>query len=141
MNAMPAAAALKAAGIEADRGLEVAGDFTEESGYEAAKQLLGRGPKPSAVFASNDSMALGALSAFRELGLRVPEDIGLAGFDDIPIARFLAPPLTTVKVPIAELGRRGFAMLVSGETETPHAAKLDTQLVVRRSCGAHLKKS
>ena len=132
-------AGLKAAGLEADRNLEVAGDFTEQSGFEAAKQLLARGVKPSAVFASNDSMAIGALSAFRDAGLRVPEDIALVGFDDIPIARFLAPPLTTVKVPIAELGRRGFAMLVAAEGDGPHTAKLDTQLVVRRSCGADLR--
>ena len=131
-------AGLKNAGIEADRNLDVTGDFTEESGYQAARQLMERNTRATAVFAANDSMAIGALSAFREAGVRVPEDMALVGFDDIPIARFLAPPLTTVKVPIAELGRRGFAMLVDGD-DAPRTARLDTQLVVRRSCGAGLR--
>ena len=90
-------------------------------------------PRPTAVFAANDSMAIGALSAFRDGGLRVPDDIALVGFDDIPIARFLDPPLTTVKVPIAELGRRGLQILLGEDT---HPARLSTSLVVRRSCGA-----
>ena len=65
-------------------------------------------PRPTAIFAANDATAIGCLTALRELGLRVPEDVSLVGFDDIPIARYLSPPLTTVRVPIAELGRRGF---------------------------------
>jgi LacI family transcriptional regulator len=93
-------------------------------------------PRPTAVFAANDSMAIGALSAFRDARVRVPDHIALVGFDDIPIARFLDPPLTTVKVPIAELGRRGLQILLSGDTQATQAARLETSLVVRRSCGA-----
>ena len=95
-------------------------------------------PRPTAVFAANDSMAIGALSAFRDGRVRVPEHIALVGFDDIPIARFLDPPLTTVKVPIAELGRRGLQILLADDS---HPARLETVLVVRRSCGAERKKN
>ncbi len=123
-------AGVKAHGIE---GAEIAGDFTEDSGYEAGKAIAAMNPRPTAVFAANDSMAIGALSAFRDARVRVPEQVALVGFDDIPIARFLDPPLTTVKVPIAELGRRGLQILVG---EDSHPSRLPTSLVVRRSCGA-----
>jgi LacI family transcriptional regulator len=129
-------AGAKAQGIQAT---EIAGDFTEESGYQAAKKVLALRPRPTAVFAANDSMAIGALSGFRDAGVRVPEKMALVGFDDIPIARFLDPPLTTVKVPIAELGRRGLQLLVG---EPPHSpSRLETSLVVRQSCGAERKKN
>jgi LacI family transcriptional regulator len=123
------------------RGVEVPGDFREESGYAAAARLLAGKPPATAVFAANDAMAIGLLSAFRELKVRVPEDMALGGFDDIPIARFITPPLTTVRVPIAELGVRATARLLhalganaigrAGRQET-----LPTTLVVRSSCGA-----
>ncbi|HEY0139951.1 MAG TPA: LacI family DNA-binding transcriptional regulator [Thermoanaerobaculia bacterium] len=135
--------ALKAAGMEGDRDLEFGGHFTEESGYEAARRILESKRRPTAIFASNDAMAIGALGALIEAGVRVPEDMALVGFDDIPIARFLAPPLTTVKVPIAELGRRGFEMLLAasnGSADDTRPARLGTQLVIRRSCGAGLNK-
>lgn len=128
--------AMSALGLDA---LECPGTFTEESGFEAGKSLISGRKRPTAVFAANDSMAIGALSAFLEAGLRIPEDVALVGFDDIPIARFLTPPLTTVKVPIAELGRRGFALLTEGANARP-LAKLSTSLVVRRSCGAEMKR-
>ena len=122
--------------------IEIEGTFTEESGYEAAKRFIRLSPRPTAAFAGNESMAIGALSAFSEGGLRVPEDVALVGFDDIPIARFLAPPLTTVKVPIADLGRRAFEILVhdgksngANDNGKQRNVKLETKLVVRRSCG------
>jgi LacI family transcriptional regulator len=133
---------VRAHGIE---GVEVSGDFTEDSGYEAAKQVLAMKPRPTAVFAANDSMAIGALSGFRDAGVRVPDAIALVGFDDIPIARFLDPPLTTVKVPIAELGRRGLQLLIAELDDSdgrPHPpARLETSLVVRRSCGAERNRN
>jgi LacI family transcriptional regulator len=120
-------------------GPEVAGDFREEGGYRAAGRLLRARPKPTAVFAANDSMAIGLMSAFRERGLRIPEDIALAGFDDIPIARFTTPPLSTVRVPIAELGliaaRRLLQVLDGKDPEAVHET-FAARLVVRRSCGA-----
>lgn len=118
---------------------EMEGDFTEESGYRATNELLGRVPRPTAIFAANDAMAIGALHALREKSLRVPEDVSIAGFDDIPLARFLTPPLTTVRVDIAELGRRAVDMLLSEMEGKPSSANKDvipTTLIVRDSCGA-----
>ena len=92
---------------------EVAGDFTEDSGYRPwPPSLLKAGQRPTAIFAANDAMAIGALRALREAQLRVPEEIALAGFDDIPIARYLTPPLTTVRVEIGEMARRAVDYLV-----------------------------
>lgn len=120
--------------------VEIAGNFTEQSGYEAANRILALEPRPTAVFAANDSMAIGALSGFRDAGVDVPGKMALVGFDDIPIARFLDPPLTTVKVPIAELGRRGLQILLGTHASQP-PARLETSLVVRRSCGAERKNN
>ena len=117
-------------------GTEIAGNFTEQSGYEAVGKILALKPRPTAVFAANDSMAIGALSALRDAGVTVPDQMALVGFDDIPIARFLDPPLTTVKVPIAELGRRGLQLLLGGSHPAHTPARLETSLVVRRSGGA-----
>jgi LacI family transcriptional regulator, galactose operon repressor len=132
-------AGVRAAGADRDASLEFPGNFTEESGYEAGKMIAALSPRPTAIFAANDAMAIGALSAFNELGVRVPEDIALVGFDDIPIARFLSPPLTTVNVPIAHLGRRGLELLLdspNGSSET-----LNPVLIVRQSCGASLTRT
>lgn len=131
------------AGVRAHQieATEIAGDFTEQSGYEAATKLRSMRPRPTAVFAANDSMAIGALSGFRDAGLDVPNDVALVGFDDIPIARFLDPPLTTVKVPIAELGRRSVQLLLGNEEQSQSPARVKTSLVVRRSCGAERKKN
>ena len=114
------------------------GDFTEESGYRAGQQLLATNVLPQAVFAANDIMAAGCLFAFKEAGVRVPDDIAVAGFDDIPIARFVSPPLTTVRVRITDIGARALGCLAAA-IEDPAAAEtsqiLDTELVVRQSCG------
>ncbi|MGK2856917.1 MAG: LacI family DNA-binding transcriptional regulator [Thermoanaerobaculia bacterium] len=128
-------AGMRSAGLDP---LELDGLFTEESGHEAARILLRSSPRPTAIFSANDAMAIGALSAFREAGVDVPDDVALVGFDDVPIARYLAPPLTTVAVPIAELGRSAFEVLHAltlGEA-TPANRKLKTALVVRESCGS-----
>jgi LacI family transcriptional regulator len=87
----------------------VHGDFEESSGQEAVKQLLERGRNFDAVFAANDNMAIGALQTLRSAGLRIPKDVAVAGFDDIPLAQHLG--LTTVRVRIAELGERALARL------------------------------
>ena len=124
------------------RALEVPGDFREEAGYRAVPRILRAKPTPTAVFAANDAMAIGLLCAFRERGVRVPEEMALAGFDDIPIARFITPPLTTVQVPIAELGSRATARLLHALEGTDgrkgRQEILPTALVVRSSCGARL---
>lgn len=114
--------------------IEFDGNFSEDAGYAAGVQLTASRQAPTAVFAANDAMAVGALNAFRDAGVRVPHDIALAGFDDIPIARYVTPSLTTVNVPIAELGRRAFALAISDE-EQRHEI-LPTTLVIRESCGS-----
>lgn len=123
--------------------IELAGDFTEDSGYRAAPDILAMRGRPTAIFAANDAMAIGALRALREAQVRVPEDIALAGFDDIPIARYLTPPLTTVRVETAEMGRRAVDYLVHTiENGADSGRKHDviaTSLVVRESCGARIR--
>lgn len=105
--------ALVAGGLALNGHLELAGDFGEESGLQAGAKVAALVPRPTAIFAANDAMAIGCLAALRERGLRVPEDVSLVGFDDVPIARYLTPALTTVQVPIAELGRQAMASLLS----------------------------
>lgn len=110
---------------------------TEAGGYAAMRDLLGRTPRPRAVFAANDMMALGALVAIREVGLRVPDDIAVAGFDDITVARLANPPLTTVAQFPERLGRRAAEMLferLAGTAggETRHV-EMPYELIVRAS--------
>jgi LacI family transcriptional regulator len=133
-------AALRDAGAEQQEGWEIAGDFTETGGYRAAREIAALSSRPTAVFAANDAMAIGALSAFREVGLRVPEDIAVAGFDDIPMARYMSPPLTSVHVEISELGARAMGVLLAAVQEKNRHERqqvvLPTTLVVRQSCGS-----
>ena len=115
-----------------------AGDFTETAGYAAGQAVAAAAQRPEAIFAANDSMALGCLSALAETGVRVPQDIALVGFDDIPMARYASPPLTTVRVRIAELGERAMARLIALIEQPEHADTrtevLAAELVVRQSC-------
>ena len=131
---------LAEAGIEPQPEWERTGDFTESGGYRTAIELASLEPRPTAIFAANDSMAIGALSALREAGLDVPKDVVVVGFDDIPIARYMSPPLTTVHVAINELGERATRMLLQAVDEKNQHVKcqetLPTTLVIRRSCGA-----
>lgn len=132
--------ALKEAGIAFDLNLEVPGDFTEDSGFDAARAMLGTtSSRPTAIFAANDAMAIGALSALREAGVGVPAQMAVAGFDDIPMAKHMSPPLSSVHVPIAGLGERATERLIA--TLADPAANpgrhdiLRTTLVIRSSCG------
>jgi len=131
-----------AAAISADRSPDLVqpGDFREETGYRAGQRLLALTRRPTAIFASNDAMAVGCLCALQEAGVRVPADIALAGFDDIPIARFTAPPLTSVRVSIAELGRAAAERVLHGvrsHNRQKHLhMTLPTELVIRDSTGA-----
>lgn len=117
--------------------IELPGDFDESSGYEAGKRILASKQRPDAVFAANDMMALGCLYAFNEAGVKVPADIALAGFDDIPLARFVHPTLTTMRVSIAELGGLALTRLLQSiESEESQASTLQTlvpELIVRES--------
>ncbi|HYO12889.1 MAG TPA: LacI family DNA-binding transcriptional regulator [Thermoanaerobaculia bacterium] len=132
--------ALRTYGGSWSEELELPGDFGEESGHRAGAALLQLEPQPTAVFAANDAMAIGLLSALQEARVRVPDDIAVAGFDDIPIARFLTPPLTTERVSFAELGGRALERLLtvleSGDGHERRHEILPTTLMIRGSCGA-----
>src|SRR5262249_13502380 len=106
------------------------GDFSEESGYRAAQALLAesRSRWPDAAFAANDVMALGCLCAFTEAGAGVPRDMALAGVDDIPMARFVPPPLTTLRVRMAELGARALERLAA-VIQAPDGTAPSTEIV------------
>ena len=117
------------------------GEFTAESGKDACRRILTMNNKPEVIFAANDMMALGCYKAIRSFGLRIPEDIGVAGFDDIFISQFLTPRLTTVHVPIAEIGRAAAAALINrieNESENGNSdlksLKVSTGLVIGGSC-------
>jgi LacI family transcriptional regulator len=133
--------ALVDAGIAPDAALEVEGDFTEESGYRAVRRLLELRLPPTAIFAANDSTAIGSMSALREAGVSVPGQVAVAGFDDIPISRYLTPALSSVRVSINDLGARAMEQLVRAvEEQNQHERihqTLPTSLVIRDSCGVH----
>jgi LacI family transcriptional regulator len=119
---------------------ELMGEFRMDTTYDVVQELLATGSHPDAVFAANDTMAIGALAAIRDAGLRVPHDIAVVGFDELPVTRFLSPPLTTVRMPIFQLGERAARRLIdtlrAGETAVPaHHEVLPAELVIRASCG------
>jgi DNA-binding LacI/PurR family transcriptional regulator len=131
--------ALQEAGITPESSWVAAGDWSSASGYRGTTRLLGRMPGFTALFVQNDRMAMGALQALRERGLRVPDDVALVGFDDIPSARYFAPPLTTIHHPLYEMGREGTRLLVdliNNRHTLTGPVCLKTELVVRQSCGA-----
>lgn len=100
------------------------GKFTQESGYEVGQEIANASESPDAVFACNDYMAIGAMAAFREAGIRVPEDIAVAGFDNISSARYANPPLTTIHVPVYDIGRRVAERLIEQiQADQPLAAE------------------
>ena len=103
---------LRRLGVEVDPTLVVAGDFTEAGGYRATQELLERGAAFTALFAANDVSALGALRALNESGRRVPDDVSVVGFDDLWLAAYLTPPLTTIRQPLTEIGRRATELLI-----------------------------
>jgi LacI family transcriptional regulator len=151
--------ALEEAGLAPSPRMEIAGDFTESTGAQAADSILALRPRPTAVFAANDSMAIGLLSVLASRGIDVPGDMSLVGFDDISIARYVNPPLTTVHVDAFRLGARAVELaLESGNAKDPQDDRPDrpapapdgpngpvttmhevlpTPLVVRRSSGAN----
>ncbi|HUN24336.1 MAG TPA: LacI family DNA-binding transcriptional regulator [Anaerolineales bacterium] len=128
--------ALQSAGIIANEQWIVEGDWTASSGYQALMELHETGILPSAIFAHNDRMAMGVLRAARELGLRVPQQLAVIGFDDMPLASYFDPPLTTIRQDMPEIGRQAAYLLVAA-TEQPNAPaqhlQIDTELVTRHS--------
>jgi len=132
--------AAESAGLAIDEALLVQGDFGIKSGFNAFLELLQRNPLPQAIFAANDMMAIGAYEAARKMGVRIPEDVAIAGFDDIYISRFLKPRLTTVHVPIVELGQKAMKYLlkmIDGEIDIakPYREDMETRIVIGGSCG------
>ncbi len=129
--------ALISRGIPVNDALIVEGDFTEEGARVAMQRLLPQ--RPTAVFVASDTMAVGAMKAIREAGLRIPDDVAIVGFDDLPIASAVEPPLTTVRQPIERMGAMAAEMLiglVEGTLTGPQHIILPTQLIVRASCGS-----
>lgn len=116
----------------------VPGDFSVESGYAAAKRLLGQAAAPTAAFCFSDQMALGMLAACRDLGIRVPEDFSIVGFDDLASSRYLNPPLTTISQPMREIGMRAVKLLLAiiEGVDVPHQQTLDFSLMLRGSTAA-----
>lgn len=126
--------ALKDYGIELRQELIKTGDFQRLEGYQAAKELLMSAHRPTAIFAANDQMALGALNAASELGLKVPSEIAIIGFDDIEAASLVEPSLTTVSQPTLEMGEKAVELvmaLISGEKPVPRKILLQTSLIER----------
>ncbi|MFE3599145.1 LacI family DNA-binding transcriptional regulator [Streptomyces sp. NPDC059096] len=132
-------AAMTAAGIGGSGGgaqdpLTVHGPYTRRSGYEATLELLRRAPDLTAVVAANDTVALGACAAVRERGLRIPEDVSVAGFDDLPFSVDATPALTTVRLPLHEAGARAGRLAMGTETPPPGGiATIAAELMARAS--------
>jgi len=133
--------ALRDHGLHCYAELVIAGAFNESSGYTAMQRLLLQNPVPDAVFAASDQMAIGAMAAIHESGLRVPEDIALVGFDDIETAQYMHPPLTTVHQDMLGQGQLAVNLLlarINGAESAVETKILPTTLVIRRSCGCTL---
>jgi DNA-binding LacI/PurR family transcriptional regulator len=134
---------LDESGIAYDPKLIVDGWLTEEGGMKAAEELLRQSPDVTAIFALNDKMALGAMKKMNELGLRVPQDVAVVGFDDIPQASFAIPGLTTIHQPLYEIGKLAcerMVELIHGKVNRVQEV-IPIYLTVRESCGARLKEA
>ncbi|EHR60197.1 LacI family DNA-binding transcriptional regulator [Saccharomonospora cyanea] len=126
--------ALTEAGVELSEDDVFESTFTRDGGYTAMRQALDRGLESTCVFAVTDVMAIGALTALREAGVSVPDDVSLAGFDDIPVVRDLTPSLTTVALPLEELGERAMELALRGEKGTrSRVVRVPAEVVVRDS--------
>lgn len=137
--------ALEKHGLPYRKEYVLSGDFEQNKGYAAMKQLLALKKPPTAVFAGNDFMALGAISAIQDEGLSVPGHVAVVGFDDIevPTLTFRAPSLTTVRQPIYEMAKEGaqaLILLIEGRVSELRQKVFPSQLIVRSTCGASLKK-
>ncbi len=132
--------ALRECNLPLENDLIVTSDFTESGGYQAMQRLLPY--RPAAVFVASDTMAFGALRAIREAELRVPADVALVGFDDLTPATSAEPPLTTVYQPVRRFGEQAVEMLLDilqNGSEPPRRVVLNTELIIRNSCGATLQ--
>jgi len=130
--------ALRDHNLEYGKELTMESISTQESGYEAMRKILKSSSIPTAVFAANDLDAIGAMKAIKEKGLKIPEDISLVGFDDIQLASYIEPSLTTVRQPIFKMGTTAISLLVQlieGKEKKHPKVELPTQLIIRKSSG------
>jgi len=128
--------ALERDDVSFDPALVRHGDFHHEGGFARGGELLDLADRPTAIFAGSDQQAFGVYEAARQRGLRVPEDLSVVGFDDLPVTRWASPPLTTVRQPLSEMGRTAAQMLgdlVDGGTLRASRIELSTELIVRES--------
>lgn len=128
--------ALRTYHIPVEQKLIYEGQFFQPDGYAGASALIELEDRPTAIFASNDVMAMGAMDAVRNRGLRIPDDISIVGFDDIPQAEFVRPALTTVRQPLEKMGRVATQMLLDrleNPNKVPERIELPTELIVRNS--------
>jgi len=128
--------ALNAAGIEPDETLMLVGNYTPASGFKAMQKLLDVIPRPTAVFVASDVVSLGAIRAIKQAGLRIPQDVAVVGFDDIPMADYFDPPLTTIRIPSYGLGWASgerLVRLVQGEVLEQDGMLLESELIIRNS--------
>lgn len=129
--------ALVQAKLPIDRDLIQQGDYTRETAFQCAQTLLAQPSPPTAIFAANDQSALGVIDAARQAGLRVPDDLSVAGFDNIPQAAHMTPALTTVDQSVSEMGYMATQMLIKlirGEPSNSSLCQVSTELIVRDSC-------
>ena len=129
-------AALAAAGLESSASHVVEGDWSAPAGYTGLQEMFARPDPPTAVFAQNDGMAVGVLRAARDMGLLLPAQLSVIGVDDIPLASYFAPPLTTVRQDFAAIGREAANLLIEVIEEPqkpPRHLLLPAELVIRRS--------
>lgn len=129
-------AAVESSGLPIDENLVYEGDFSESSGRLGMRYLLEH--RPDAVFAASDRMAAGALNELRGAGLRVPDDVALVGFDDMPLAAEMEPPLTTIRQRPQKLGEAAVSLLLDliADPDAPRRVVLPTEMIVRASCGS-----
>ncbi|MEL6691811.1 MAG: substrate-binding domain-containing protein, partial [Pseudomonadota bacterium] len=127
--------AMNEAGLKVSPELIAEGDYSLRSGLEAAGILIAADPKPTAIFAANDDMAVGAMTAVMAAGLQVPTQISIAGFDDTRLASAVWPPLTTIRQPVAEMGRRAAERLMSSDGDDAVEEVFDFELIIRQSTG------
>lgn len=132
--------ALEKNDLTLQESITISGDFSTRAGYYGFTRLMSQSEKPDAIFAANDMMAVGIYAAARRLKIKIPEDVAIAGFDDIFLSRLLIPRLTTVHVPIMELGSKAVRYLLKMitckvDSKKPYFEELSTGLVIGGSCG------
>jgi DNA-binding LacI/PurR family transcriptional regulator len=128
--------ALKKADLPVDKRFILEGNYTPGSGFEAMKSLLDVSPRITAVFVASDVVAIGAILAIKKAGLQIPQDIAVVGFDDIPLAEYYDPPLTTIRLPAFGLGWAGgerLIRIIQGEGLNDASLFLESKLITRQS--------